>query len=104
MRKAWKRSSRRRRALAQAVRTLHAVETDAVTGATRAFKDLRCASMNSANLSPFALSLTALFAPVRTVDRGCYAQLTQHQFIISIGSDDRGQTGARFDEPECART
>jgi hypothetical protein len=43
--------------------TFDAIEAKAVAGATRAVKDLRCASMNSANLNPFALSLSALFAP-----------------------------------------
>ena len=51
------------------VRALHAVEAKAVTGATRAAKDLRRASMNFANWNRFALSLSALFAPARTVDK-----------------------------------
>lgn len=45
----------------------------------------------SGNLNPFALSLSVLFAPARTVDKGCCAQLTSHQFVVSIGSDERGQ-------------
>jgi hypothetical protein len=52
-----------------------ALEAEAVAGVTKAVKDLRCASMNFASLSLFASSLSALFAPVTTLDNGCCTQL-----------------------------
>lgn len=73
---------------AKAGRALQAVGAEAVADATRAVKDLRCTSMNSAKLSPFASSLSALFAPARKANRDCCAQLTQHQFAISIWSNE----------------
>jgi hypothetical protein len=66
-----------------------AIEAEAVTGATRAVKDLRCASINVAYLNRFASSLSALFAPAEMVDAPVPA--SHHPFVISISSDGRGQ-------------
>lgn len=89
MRTAWKRNSLPRNHLSRAARTLHAVDAEAVACTTRAVKDLRCASMSSAKLNLFASSLSALFAPARTVDKSCYSQLPNHQFVVSAGNERR---------------
>ena len=75
MPRAWKQSSLLRNRFPEVALVRHVVEAKAVAGATRAVKDLRCASMNSANLNPFAFSLSALFTPARKVDKICFAQL-----------------------------
>ena len=54
--------------------TLLALPARAVACAAKAVKDLRTASMNFANLNPFASSLTAFSAPAGRVDKSCYCR------------------------------
>src|SRR5258707_4882772 len=54
MRRAWKQSSLPRNRFPEVALVRQAVEAETVAATTRAVKYLRCASMNSANLNPFA--------------------------------------------------